>query len=396
LSAQNALNVWRLRRKKNLFAKHLGGLLSTYLGKANVCYLTDSVVYMMAPNDSSRASGNRQYLYIPGSGWINQCPLTAGSMAATGEITGGSQSVYTSNTVESFSIIWNNSGLPVVAFSIGFNRALTAAERTALSSTVFWAAILPVAINTANCTALYPFLPPDVQNLVGFWDASAITGLANDDPCGSWADRSGLGNTVAQTGAASLKPTYKTNQQNGLPALSFDGGDNLSCDAVAAYFTGEDKPGSCIAVVKRAVTNANHWAVTLGPNAPGGVARYFLCAYSSSDAERCERKDDAETNAVQLAALGVSTDAHILSVVYGAQTLSVWANNTNKVNAAASNVGVATLDNFNVGCWLTNTSIQGSHNGLIGEILVFKSALSDADRQRIQSYLSAKWGIALA
>jgi len=34
--------------------------------------------------------------------------------------------------------------------------------------------------------------------------------------------------------------------------------------------------------------------------------------------------------------------------------------------------------------------------GDIGEIIVYKSALSDADRQGVESYLNAKWGLGIA
>ena len=133
--------------------------ISTVLGLAGLASIASDVTYMEYPNDPSRSSGNRHYLNIGGV-WVDQCPLTAGSMAATGEITGGRQSIIVSGTVESFSIIWNNAGLQVVAFSIGFSRSLTSAERSALSAVAFWASILPAAIDTDDCTALYPWLPP--------------------------------------------------------------------------------------------------------------------------------------------------------------------------------------------------------------------------------------------
>lgn len=365
------------------------------LALAGMGYLAPNTTYMLYPNYSDRTAGNRHYLYIPGVGWTDRCPLTAGSMANTGEITGGSQTISVTGTVESFSVIWNNSGLPVVAFSIGFNRSLTSAERTALSSTAFWALILPAAINTANCTALYPWLAPNYQNLVLLIEADKITALSNNDPCGSWADLSGLGNTVVQTGAASIKPTYKTNILNSLPGIYFDGSDYLLNHAIAAYFTGEDKPGSCVAVAKRDVDNTYHYAISCGPNISGGLARYHLLAYQNSDACRPERKDNAGNSATNAATIGVSTNAHILSVVHAAKTTSVWANGVNKVNAGAADVGAQTLDLFNIGAWPVYTSRQSYFTGYLHAAAIYRAALSDADRALIEARFASVWGITL-
>jgi len=57
-------------------------------------------------------------------------------------------------------------------------------------------------------------------------DASSITGLVDNDPVASWTDDDG--GEVFSQGTAANQPTYKTNVQNGLPAVRFDGsGDHL-------------------------------------------------------------------------------------------------------------------------------------------------------------------------
>ena len=241
--------------------------------------------------------------------------------------------------------------------------------------------------------------PSDPGDCVAWWDAAdraSIGHLYGNDAVSRWIDKSGKGNHAVQTGAATRKPTMRLGQQNGLPLVSFDGGDDLSCDAIAAYFTGEDKPGTMIAVLRRSVYNVYQYVATCGPNASGGVARYFLAGYQNSDAARCERKDDAGNSFGNTAALGVTDTVHILSTVHAPTTTSIWVNGVNKQNAGAADVGAMTLDNFHLGCWRTDLSKQSYLDGAIGEVLIWRKALDTQARRRVERYLGAKWGINVA
>lgn len=75
-----------------------------------------------------------------------------------------------------------------------------------------------------------PKSPDQIAGLTGWFRASAITGLADGNPVGTWPnDGSGVD---ATQGTAANKPTYKTNQLNGLPIVRFDGVDDfMKCTA---------------------------------------------------------------------------------------------------------------------------------------------------------------------
>jgi hypothetical protein len=68
------------------------------------------------------------------------------------------------------------------------------------------------------------FTPADLSSLYAWYDASDL-GLANNDPVTSWTDKSGGGRHL--TGTA---PTFKTNVQNGLSGVLFDGTDDAHHD----------------------------------------------------------------------------------------------------------------------------------------------------------------------
>jgi hypothetical protein len=59
------------------------------------------------------------------------------------------------------------------------------------------------------------------------FDARFISGVANNNPVDIWRDRTTNARNATQSNATK-KPTYKTGELNGNPALSFDGGDCLT------------------------------------------------------------------------------------------------------------------------------------------------------------------------
>jgi len=70
---------------------------------------------------------------------------------------------------------------------------------------------------------------------VGHWSADTITGLEDGDPVGTWPDQANS-NDLTQ-GTAGKKPIYKTNIQNGLPCVQFDGADDYMVTAAWTEIT---------------------------------------------------------------------------------------------------------------------------------------------------------------
>ncbi len=114
-----------------------------------------SVSFMFNPSFGTDPS-KRPYLYIPGIGWTDAySELTTGTMANTGVVSSGTFHYdEPAGVVERFTITWANDGSPAVAFSIGFNRSLTADERTALGQASFWAQLFAgTDIDPADCSS---------------------------------------------------------------------------------------------------------------------------------------------------------------------------------------------------------------------------------------------------
>lgn len=131
-------------------------------------YLTPNVTHLFHPNNADLSSGNRHYLNVAGI-WTATGTTMTGTMDAVGTVTGGTFSITVPATcVEQFHVAWWNAGVRTVLFSIGFNRALTAAERTALSGVGFFGSLTAgTAVTAAQCSAIYPM---DYQSLVALYD----------------------------------------------------------------------------------------------------------------------------------------------------------------------------------------------------------------------------------
>lgn len=74
-------------------------------------------------------------------------------------------------------------------------------------------------------TAVYVFSPRDSAGLLLWLKADTLSlTLANSDPISTWFDASGNVNNATQT--LTNRPLFKTNIQNGLPCVRFDGSND--------------------------------------------------------------------------------------------------------------------------------------------------------------------------
>lgn len=213
-----------------------------------------------------------------------------------------------------------------------------------------------------------PFTPPDIAGLVAWYDASAITGLSDGDPVASWADESGNGQTATQADATK-QPVYKTGIVNGLPVLRFDGSnDHLVSGLVRT------QPYTAIAVVK-ATTGGNEYYLD-GASQNQGIAT-------------------ATGSGILIYAGGVLTGLtvnmavpQVVSTVFnGASSLMSSGGSTVTGDAGTGNTTGTTIGSDGAG---TNCL-----NGDIAEMIFYDTALSTPNRQLVEGYLGAKYGIAV-
>lgn len=377
--------IWTPRRPRGVALLGLGrgvnpagrskGPAERLLNLIGYGHLAADVAFMFHPANEELSADREHYFYVRGQGWAD-C-LGTSFAAASG------------TRIEMYDTSGANA-LPLLL--LYFDCALTAGEIATLTGTAFKTAIGATYSLAVGSVAAVSIDPPDYTNMVGWWDASWATTLGNNDPVTNWYDKGYLNSTLNQAGAASLKPTHKTNVINGRPTRYFDGGDRLDCNAVAAYFTGADKPFSCVAVVKRDNTSAYHIMSAIS-NTDGTPKLVATCVFANSQLIYCVRTDNAGASKYPIRAHGTTTNAEVHSIVSPGTTVSSWYNNNLAVNAEDCDVGETTLNAFNLGGRIESTAYLYGH---IAELILWKTAITTAQRLAVQTYLAAKWGITLA
>jgi len=218
-----------------------------------------------------------------------------------------------------------------------------------------------------------PFSPLDIAGLKVWLDASQITGLNDGDSVTTWSDLSGQGNDVTQS-TASKKPTYQTNEINGLPVVKFDGVDDASLFAGAVdmtstytFFTVIRKPAGYAYVVDGAGGGLDLvWNFI-----PYGSQnkKYFI----SSNGEDIETGTSVKTTA----------------------TCVIWQPSTSILKVDGSNVAFSrtgyTGSNLRYGIGARSTIFFGTQD--IAELFYTTNAVSVDTILKAQAYLISKWGI---
>ncbi len=224
-----------------------------------------------------------------------------------------------------------------------------------------------------------PFSPSDIAGLKIWLKADAGAGAANNDPVATWTDQSGTSHSFAQA-TSGKRPLYKTNIQNGLPVVRFDGTDDVltagdlsaSFPSAASVFASVIQTGGTGKLMVYATKNNDTWWRFTGGDGYWGVFR--------------------STRISPAPASGLSgTGWHIWSHTGNGTAYKMWVDRGIQINA-----GSYTFDGGNshlIGWQETNNEYPAMD---LGELIVYDTALSDVDRAKVEDYLFARWAVLVA
>jgi hypothetical protein len=213
------------------------------------------------------------------------------------------------------------------------------------------------------------FTPGNVPTLQAWYKADALT-LNDNDAVGTWPDSSGRGRDASQTTAGN-KPTYKTGIVNGKPVVRFDGVDDFL--TIAREITIND---FTVFVVYR--TSGNDVTVSSAT-----LNNQFFAVDGSTNKYAFFDGANPVVHSDTLAASRTSwNDA---CAKRSGSTVS-WFEKSVARNSGSAN-GTTRFG------MIGSVSNLAYTTGDIAEILFYNSALSDTDRQNIESYLASKYGI---
>jgi len=236
---------------------------------------------------------------------------------------------------------------------------------------------------STSTTTAGAFQPDDIAGLVQWFDFSSANNVKqNDDGTGTvtngdsvgFADDLSSGNNNVIQATAGNKGVWNSNVQNSLGAVTFDSDDSLSNTNLSAGF-GE----FTIAFTGKTTDTNTHQFLDYRDSvdpfgncdliAVVGDSGLFSYRYRGPN---CNMREITESN---------DTNWHYWTLTYNASNWVVRRDGVQVSSISASSTSAI------------DYSIIGGSNVIIGEIVVYNSALGTTDRDDVESYLSDKWGL---
>lgn len=246
---------------------------------------------------------------------------------------------------------------------------------------------------TINGLAVYnyvppPFSPADVSNVMRVWydfadpdalfqDAARTTAAAGIDPLGGVADKSGNARHLGQASAGS-RPVLEQ-AAIGTEQAAYFGVGGVKYLTTGPFGADLPQPSTLFLVVRN-TSNAQHWV--LDGAATGGRNSVILFG------QQWTAYGGGFAGELPLADPGV----YILCLEFNGASSKMWRNGASTRGVSTTplmNFGTQGCGGFTLG---SDTTFDDAFPGWVGEVIAYDGVLSDADRNAVTDYLSAKWG----
>ncbi|MGG4400688.1 S-layer homology domain-containing protein [Paenibacillus amylolyticus] len=265
---------------------------------------------------------------------------------------------------------------------------------------------LPMSLAQAESTNQTPVGPGGVGSPSLWLRPERVNGVASGEKVSIWEDQGSKINNATQSTEAN-QPTYwddKSHNINFNPVLEYNGTSSFMNLDVSKLPQGKS-PRSIITVSRTNKTGGLNYIISWGVQTGGYTgmgmlqvdARGGLTTFNSDPNQTLYTPDKfmGMTFPTELFVTWTGGDtgtnkARLYSKMKQVQELSGWG----KDNAKAWNTGNS--DGAVVGKLIPATAANSGHwEGTIEEIIVFDHALTDAERQKVSTYLAIKYGYTL-
>ena len=255
----------------------------------------------------------------------------------------------------------------------------------------------PYRWNGSPVGGLNLWRPSNLGSQLALWLDAEDTGTItlNATTVSAWADKSGNGRNVAQATAAA-QPTYSTFPVTGRTALSFDGGDSLENLTPGALL--RNVPGATLATVANYTNNAAGRCALGISTATAGQNRATLAANlgGATGYMTGGRRLDADSFALAGGTTFTATASIIQTGVLDYANSDAFSYINGTLDASNTSFQTAgSSSDTNSGALYVGISGTGTNFmvGFVGEVIVTSTALSAADRERVEGYLAWKWAL---
>lgn len=211
-----------------------------------------------------------------------------------------------------------------------------------------------------------------------------------------WEDKSGNGRHATQATSGS-RPTRQTAVKNSKDVARFDGSDDFMIPSSSLSLMRNKPEGSIFCVCKLSNgTNSDQTILNISRNGNASQLRLGLQLTIPPSVQQfragARRLDsDAFTGITSPNNLNFNVIGSVAK--YQSGQLFLRINGTQSQTNLPSSGNTSDTDSDAVEIAKIGTNYL---NGDIGEIIVFSNVISDTNRQRVERYLGAKWGITVA
>lgn len=271
---------------------------------------------------------------------------------------------------------------------IVYNRSPSSFERQQIEGYLGWRWGLQNSFPSNHLFKLYPpltpaFAPPQFGSCRLWLDAADPDALTlSGNTITAWLDKSGNANNSGPQGGSFRTPTRTVAGINGLDVVQFS--TDLQLINTHDLFSG--RSFAIYSVIRR----------TAGVTS--GIVTAWLCGRTSNTNTNCVCgfngnsiiKFGFASNELNVAFPTYSATAeppYLLGFYYTPGTRQIWNNGT-LIGSDTNSTNIISVSNMQFGRFF-NTYWRGQ----LGEVLVYNGVLTTPERQEIEGYLAAKWGL---
>jgi len=234
-----------------------------------------------------------------------------------------------------------------------------------------------------------------LTNELVFWlKADSVSGFNDGDLMTSWIDSST--NNLVMTSEGTSRPTFKTNILNGQPIVRFlDSPSRMGTSTVQGARVFSSNEFSMYFVLSEVGTNdfnrVFNWSQGLGTNL---VDVHLAWTGDELLADHGDRDNGGRMKVAQPA--DWAANFHMVEMFRSGALGEIGVDTTNLFSS--NNIYTDELDALNLNAFLSvgnNTPGSAGFVGDIAELLIYKTALSAAERQTVLQYLDDKYAFGL-
>jgi|GEM_PF-6901220 len=235
--------------------------------------------------------------------------------------------------------------------------------------------------------------PASIPNLKLWLRADGISGVADGSPVATWTDASGNGFAVSQA-TGSSQPIFRTNQINGKPVLRFNGAGHF----LQGNYTGTVTGKTMVVVTTLATLTPTGTASAGCPLSVQSADGFVFDAidYNESAAKRWHNGSDfgyrnaATVSPVDETVLG----PHVIAIRSTTSSYVLYRDGLVLQSTTAYSPPSISSGKFNVAYRHTGGG-NPYYYGDIAEAIIYDRAITDAERHRLEYYLSNKYNLGM-